>query len=388
VPTGVQGVAALTATLKQPLPPLGAVAERDAVAKRQAEAAIALLRLGHEDAVWPFLRQSSDNSRRTYLTRLLGQGNVESRVIIRRLMSEHDLSARRAWVLSLGSFAGAQILQSQRQEVVATLLHWYREEPDAGVHGAIDWLFRHSRQGEIARQLDWQQRQALIDIDHALAGRLPGPRSWYVTPEGQTMVIVRNPIEFRMGAPAYERPRKPASDSADEPVYRVRIPRSFAIASKEVTITEFRRFLDANPDVRRQHVFPGNPARMADMLARISPDDDGPQIAVTWYEAAMYCNWLSKQDGLPRSEWVYPEDFTAFHDGLELPRITCTGAATACPRRPSGRTRLAPERLPRGSTVRVTTCWKTTRGTASILHCEKKILLIQPTPNEPGLSES
>ena len=45
---------------------------------------------------------------------------------------------------------------------------------------------------------------------------------------------------------------------------------------------------------------------MADVLKRFSPDDDGPAIAVTWYEAAMYCNWLSEKEGLPRSERVYP----------------------------------------------------------------------------------
>jgi hypothetical protein len=29
---------------------------------------------------------------------------------------------------------------------------------------------------------------------------------------------------------------------------------------------------------------------MAEVLKQFSPEDVGPQIAVTWYEAAMYCN--------------------------------------------------------------------------------------------------
>jgi formylglycine-generating enzyme required for sulfatase activity len=86
----------------------------------------------------------------------------------------------------------------------------------------------------------------------------------------------------------------------------VSIPRSFAIASTEVTVAQFRQFLDANPDAKRGYQYEGAPGRMAQVLGRFSPDDDGPAIAVTWYEAAMYCNWLSAREGLPQSEWVYP----------------------------------------------------------------------------------
>ena len=32
---------------------------------------------------------------------------------------------------------------------------------------------------------------------------------------------------------------------------------------------------------------------------KYSPDQKGPQNGVTWYHAAAYCNWLSRQEGLP-----------------------------------------------------------------------------------------
>jgi formylglycine-generating enzyme required for sulfatase activity len=141
--------------------------------------------------------------------------------------------------------------------------------------------------------------------------------STYATAEGQTMVVFTGPLSVRMGSPAHERGRQPASDSAAEPVHTVAIPRSFAIATTEVTTAQLRRFLDANPDVKVGFQFPGAPARMAEVLARFSPDDDGPAIAMTWYEAAMYCNWLSAREGLPRSEWVYPAGILS--DGFQLP---------------------------------------------------------------------
>jgi formylglycine-generating enzyme required for sulfatase activity len=118
-----------------------------------------------------------------------------------------------------------------------------------------------------------------------------------------------------MGSPDDEFGRTP-----DEARRRMRIPRSFAIASKEITIAEFRRFLEANPDIKSKHTYPENPDRMAQVLRTFSPDDDCPQIAVTWYEAAMYCNWLSKQEGLPASEWVYPTNANEIKDGMELAR--------------------------------------------------------------------
>lgn len=131
------------------------------------------------------------------------------------------------------------------------------------------------------------------------------------------MVVVRGPVSVGMGSPADERGREPAVDSAAEPQHVVVIPRSFAIGTTEATVAQFRRFLDANPDVKRGYAYPDAPNRMAEVLARFSPDDDGPAISVTWYEAAMYCNWLSAREGLPRSEWVYPAGVLA--DGMSLP---------------------------------------------------------------------
>jgi len=41
------------------------------------------------------------------------------------------------------------------------------------------------------------------------------------------------------------------------------------------------------------------------MMKKYGPDEDGPIILVDWYTAASYCNWLSKQDKIPRKQWWY-----------------------------------------------------------------------------------
>jgi len=132
------------------------------------------------------------------------------------------------------------------------------------------------------------------------------------------MSIFQGPLTFNMGSPEFEPGRVFASDSPDETIHQVRIPRSFAISNKEVTVEQWQRFLDANPDIKARFVYADNPARMSEVLRTFSPDSNGPQIAVTWYEAAMYCNWLSQQEGIPESEWVYPM-LSQIKDGMQMP---------------------------------------------------------------------
>ncbi|HKA08201.1 MAG TPA: formylglycine-generating enzyme family protein, partial [Gemmataceae bacterium] len=46
---------------------------------------------------------------------------------------------------------------------------------------------------------------------------------------------------------------------------------------------------------------------------------DCPIIGVTWYEAAEYCNWLSKQEGIPESQWCYlPNPHGKYAEGMKL----------------------------------------------------------------------
>lgn len=140
-----------------------------------------------------------------------------------------------------------------------------------------------------------------------------------VGPEGLTMTVIRGPIEFRMGSPETEVGRNPAEDSPEETEHTARIPRSYAISVHEVTVAQFQQFLDANPDVKRAHAYSDDPARMDQVMRQFSPDPNGPQIAVTWYEAAMFCNWLSQLDGLPPSEWVYPPRMEEIGNGMQMP---------------------------------------------------------------------
>jgi formylglycine-generating enzyme required for sulfatase activity len=117
-----------------------------------------------------------------------------------------------------------------------------------------------------------------------------------------------------MGSPPEELGR-----SADETQYNVLIPRAFAVASKEVTVAQYQRFLEANNKLEFRYPDPTkNPRRGSPVMQSNSPEDECPQIAVTWYESAQYCNWLSRREGIPESEWVYPENLNEIKSGMKL----------------------------------------------------------------------
>ncbi|MCI0460658.1 MAG: formylglycine-generating enzyme family protein [Gemmataceae bacterium] len=280
---------------------------RDVLAKRQAHAAVVLLQhdqpeeiwpLPHADRIWPRLRHSPDCRLRTYLIHRFAAGGAEQasltqQSLLRQYEAEQDVSARRALLLSLGEFKEDRLPAEKRQPLVATLLQTYRDDPDPGIHAAVDWLLRQC----------WEQGAELHQIDRELSGKPADSRQWYVNGQGQTLAILRDPVEFLMGSPTHERDRQ-----ADESPHCKRIPRSFALATKEVTVQQFQEFLQANPGIRHDW----------EATQKYSQEPDAPVISVTWFEAARYCRWLSEREGIPEDEMCYPR-IDAIKEGMQLP---------------------------------------------------------------------
>jgi formylglycine-generating enzyme required for sulfatase activity/tRNA A-37 threonylcarbamoyl transferase component Bud32 len=309
----VKGVrAALAAELGRKPAAENAEADRVARATRQGRAAATLVALGEPDAAWPVLRRSRTPDARTVLIHALAPRGADPRILIRRLQKEKDASTRAALILALGEYTAEQLPLEVRAALTPKLLSWYRIDPDPGVHGAIDWLLRHGKEGPIDRPLDWGGRADLEKIDRELSCK-PGRRGqrWYVNGQGQTLIAIRGPVEFSMGSPASEPDRSP-----DEAQHLRKIPRSYALAARPVTVAEFQRFLQAYPKIKKQFDAGG---RAATLLKKFSPEADGPIVYVDWYMAVAYCNWLSQQEGIPETEWVYPTGPDAIRPGLTMP---------------------------------------------------------------------
>jgi hypothetical protein len=92
--------------------------------------------------------------------------------------------------------------------------------------------------------------------------------------------------------------------------HKKRIGRSYALAAKEVTNEQFGRF------------YKDFYHRDYDKYQKdYSPTPDSPVIFVSWYQAVAYCNWLSKQEGLPQDQWCYEANKKGeFADGMKMTR--------------------------------------------------------------------
>jgi formylglycine-generating enzyme required for sulfatase activity len=283
--------------LKEAVESKGSDAEKEALAKRQANAAVTLLRVKQTHEVWPLLKHSSDPRARSYLIHRLAPLGAKAGPLVERLDQETDVSSRRALILALGEL---DLPPGERQRLVPRVVRLYREDADAGVHGAAEWLLRRwqqeSKRKEFVRgwMKDKQQREARLgQIRQDLAEKAwsvasaPAGR-WYVNAQGQTMVVVPGPVTFRMGSPAAEEGREGGPAGTTESLHTKRIARPYAIAAHHVTVGQLHRF-------RKDHRY----------NATYSPGDDHPANMVTWCTAAAYCNWLSDQEGIAQEQWCY-----------------------------------------------------------------------------------
>jgi len=67
-------------------------------------------------------------------------------------------------------------------------------------------------------------------------------------------------------------------------------------------VEQFEAFLKENPRVQDEfYAF----ADVNENYKPYSPIPTCPMNSVTWFDAAAYCNWLSKKDGIPKGEWCY-----------------------------------------------------------------------------------
>jgi formylglycine-generating enzyme required for sulfatase activity len=292
---GSRGMALLQVEVDKKLPPDTKNDAKEKLAKRQANAAVALLRLNVPDKVWPLLQHSPDPRVRSYLIHRISPLGADASALVRRLEKEPDATIRRALILSLGEFGEEAWPTGERDVVVRRMQELYRTAEDPGLHAAVEWLLRQPpcQQEQWLRQTNeaWAKDEAtqgkrLQEIKQVLAkerGRA-APR-WYVNGQGQMMVVIPGPVEFMMGSPPTEVGRSP-----NELQHKRRIGRTFALAAKPVTLEQYRKFA-ARYGVGE--------------IEQWARTGDSPVIATSWFQAAAYCDWLSQQEGLPESEWCY-----------------------------------------------------------------------------------
>jgi len=222
---------------------------------------------------------------RSYIIHWLRPRGGDAKPIIARYKQEADITIKRALLLCLGEF---ELTDSQPQSLIEELLTIYRSHPDAGLHAAAEWTLRQWKQSEKIAAID----EHLQQTEEQLVAAKDKERQWYLNSQGQTFTIL-SADEFQMGSPDTEAGRTP-----NETLHRRKIDRRIAIATQEVTKDQWREFSNDCA------VFPADQEQLSIYIR----SDDSPMVAITWYEAAHYCNWLSEQEGIPETQWCYEKN--------------------------------------------------------------------------------
>ena len=264
--------------------------EKDVLASRQANAAVALFLLGHRDKVWPLLVHTPDPRVRSFLIHRFATGGAQADDLIARFHEEPDLSARRALLLSLGEFDRRSVTAEDFETIRQTLTDLIDGEPDAGLRGAALWLSR-AWDLDVPAAPVGSSATSLADRNGA---------NWFNTPHGDTMVIIDAPQSFKMGSIQGEPGRM-----IDEFYHTETLGRRYAIAATEVTVDQFSRYLKDHPGTTEF------------FAQRYAPKPDSARVSVTWYEAAKYCRWLSEQEGLAEDQMCFPP-FDEIKHGMQL----------------------------------------------------------------------
>ncbi len=88
----------------------------------------------------------------------------------------------------------------------------------------------------------------------------------------------------------------------ETPIHEVGVD-SFYIARHECTVSEFRRFVDATDyrtsAERHEGAYSQTPYETHWRLLGYEQADDEPVLQMSWNDAVHYCNWLSREEGLP-----------------------------------------------------------------------------------------
>jgi serine/threonine protein kinase/formylglycine-generating enzyme required for sulfatase activity len=175
-----------------------------------------------------------------------------------------DRALRSGLCLAIGSIPLRQLTDAEREAWTPVLTEWHETASDSGTYSAAGWALRQ-----------WN-----IEAPAPSASSQPTEgRQWLVNSLGMTLLKI-NPGVFV---------RKDQTPTAkDQNVQRMP---AFFLSDREITVGQFQQFMIdlSDPNGEKPENWPGaNPL--------ISPAPDQPVQQASWYDAVLFCNWLSRKE--------------------------------------------------------------------------------------------
>ena len=240
--------------------------------------AFALFRLGDDRAVKSSIVVSEDPEVRGAVIEGFSELQLLPDWLIATIADrDGDARLRRSCAMALARFVADGSPMHTKQRVASLLLAEHQQASDPGLRSALEAV-AHA----------W-------GIPLVVSSRFSPDEIQSVA--GDRLVIVHPENPVWVGSANGEPGRDPVKELRTPFV----IERSYAIATKNVTVDQFLKY---SPE----HGYAKDYAS----------DVHCPIINVSWFDAAKYCRWLSEQEGLPESQMCYPP-IEEIRPGLTLP---------------------------------------------------------------------
>jgi eukaryotic-like serine/threonine-protein kinase len=267
---------------------------------QKAHVVVLLHELNYSDPLWSCLASSDHMDLRAYSERRMSTVKANFGAFYNKLKLNSSNELKIAILRSLGSVNQNEVPAELRTRVLITTEELLKNSPDSGIHSAAEWLLR--KWGRIDLYTSFLKHKEYKQIEKN--------RNWYISGEGHTMIILKDPADFQTGSPETE-----PGHQSDETLKTVIISRNFAISNKEITMEQYVKL---RPEVNKDAPLEKQRQRYHHEFNDKAPTENHPINTINWRQSVEYCRWLSKAEGIPESEWCYPPELV-IERGMKLP---------------------------------------------------------------------